>query len=281
MSVRTAYLTGGAHGIGLAVTERLVARGIKVAIADLDLDRAKEVAATLNAQQNADLVSSYQVDVSNWESQRQAFTKAVEDLGRIDLVFPIAGIGENRSWLPKDPHSTEFTKPDLTIIDVNLTGFLYTSSIAIQQMRKQAVDEYGFRGKILAAASICGFYCASTIPVYTASKHGVVGFVRSYGKHLPEEGIALNAVCPNVVRTGINDTSFYNILDQRGLLTDIRDVVNAFESFVDNNMSGECAEVGPNGGFTIKSPTEYLDRESEEVVKYIAEGHRHLHSSTK
>lgn len=117
--------------------------------------------------------------------------------------------------------------------------------------------------------------------MYTASKHGVVGFVRSYGKYLPEEGITLNAICPNVVRTGINDTSFYDKLDQEGLLTDIQDVVNAFESFVDNDMSGECAEVGPNGGFVIKAPAEYLDRESEAVVNYIAKGHRNLHEAKR
>lgn len=117
--------------------------------------------------------------------------------------------------------------------------------------------------------------------MYTASKHGVVGFVRSYGKFLPEEGITLNAVCPNVVRTGINEATFYTKLDQEGLLTDIQDVVDAFVSFVDNNLSGECAEVGPKGGFVLRAPTEYLDRESGEVVKYIAEGHRHLQESRK
>lgn len=130
-------------------------------------------------------------------------------------------------------------------------------------------------------ASICGFYCASTIPVYTASKHGVVGFVRSYGKYLPREGITLNAVCPNVVRTGINDPSFYDELDHRGLLTDVKDVVDAFEHFVDNDISGECAEVGPNSGFVIRPPTGFLDKESEEVVKFIAGGHLHLHESKR
>lgn len=125
---------------------------------------------------------------------------------------------------------------------------------------------------VLAAASICGFYCASSIPVYTASKHGVVGFVRSAGKYLPGDGITLNAVCPNVVRTQINSGSFYEKLAEKKLLTDIKEVVDAFESFVDNDMSGECAEVGPNGGFTIKAPAEYLDPESEQVVQYISNG---------
>lgn len=147
MSVKTAYLTGGANGIGRAVTERLVDRGIKVALADLDLDRAKAVAVALNAQKNTELVFAYQVNVSSWESQCQTFSKAVADLGRIDLVLPIAGIGEDRSWMPNDINSTEFTKPDLTVIDVNLTGLLYTSSLAIQQMRKQDRDDNGLRGK--------------------------------------------------------------------------------------------------------------------------------------
>lgn len=147
MSVKTAYVTGGANGIGRAVAERLVGRGIKVAIADINLDRARTVAAILNSHVDAQLVLPYEVDVSNWESQRQAFSKAVEDLGRIDLVFPIAGIGENKSWMPNDNSLGGFSRPDLTIIDVNLNGVLYTSSLAIQQMRKQDKDVRGFRGK--------------------------------------------------------------------------------------------------------------------------------------
>lgn len=147
MSVRTAYLTGGASGIGLAVTERLVRRGIKVAIADINLNGAKAAAATLNAQVGAELVSPYQVDVSCWESQRETFSKVVEELGRIDLVLPIAGIGENQRWLRSDDKTTEFIKPDLTVLDVNLTGVLYTSSLAVQQMKRQEKDNDGFRGK--------------------------------------------------------------------------------------------------------------------------------------
>ncbi|CAN8095196.1 unnamed protein product [Discula destructiva] len=271
MSIKTAYLTGGASGIGRAVSERLVGRGIKVAVADMNLDGARAVAAALNAQAGAEMVIAYHVDVSNWDSQRETFSQVVALFGRIDLVFPIAGIGETPSWLRAGPSSIGFVKPDLSVIDVNLNGFLYTTSLAIQQMRKQEKDAWGFRGKVLVTASICGFYCASSIPVYTASKHGVVGFVRSSGKRLPQEGITLNAVCPNVVRTQINDNSFYDMLDRERLLTDVKDVVDAFESFVDNDMSGECAEVGPNGGFTIRAPAECLDAESEKVVQYIAE----------
>lgn len=147
MPPKTAYLTGGASGIGRAVTERLVARGIQVAVADINLKGAEEVASTLNAKAKAELVFPYQVDVADWESQRKAFEQVVQNFGRVDLVFPIAGIGEREGWIPNDPKATGFTKPDLTALDVNLNGALYTTSLAIQQMRRQDKDESGFRGK--------------------------------------------------------------------------------------------------------------------------------------
>lgn len=165
MSVKTAYLTGGASGIGRAVTERLVSKGVKVAIADIDLDGAKAVAGKLNAQIDVELVFPYHVDVCSWESQRQAFTKAVEDLGRIDLVFPIAGIGENKSWVPNDTNSNEFIEPDLNIIAVNLHGLLYTCSLAIQQMRRQDQDDHGFRGKSMSTTEPEKLSRASTVQV--------------------------------------------------------------------------------------------------------------------
>lgn len=105
----------------------------------------------------------------------------------------------------------------------------------------------------------------------------MIGFVRSYGKFVIPEGITINAVCPNVVRTGIQGGGLHDELEEKGLLTDINDVVDAFESFVDNEASGECAEVGPNGGFTIRKPAEYLDPESETVVHEITRTNLYLH----
>ena len=106
---------------------------------------------------------------------------------------------------------------------------------------------------------------------------GVVGFVRSYGKYLPEEGITLNAVCPNVVRTKISTDVFYDALEKEGILTPIKGVVDAFESFLDSDGSGECMEVGPNGGFSAKAATPVLDKESDTVLTRIYERSHRLH----
>jgi NAD(P)-dependent dehydrogenase (short-subunit alcohol dehydrogenase family) len=119
---------------------------IKVFVADRDLPGAEAVAAELNKNQKTQIAWAVRINVADWESQREGFEAAVKQFGRIDYVYPIAGIGEV-SWLPNRPGATEFTKPDLSVIDVDGTGVLYTASLAIQQFRRQEVNEYGFRGK--------------------------------------------------------------------------------------------------------------------------------------
>jgi NAD(P)-dependent dehydrogenase (short-subunit alcohol dehydrogenase family) len=105
----------------------------------------------------------------------------------------------------------------------------------------------------------------------------VVGFVRSYGKYLPEEYITLNAVCPNVVRTSISVKEFYDNVESLGVLTPMKDVVDAFASFLDNDTSGECMEVGPNGGFSAKAPAPHLDKETTNILQMIHDRSHRLH----
>ncbi|KAK5689726.1 hypothetical protein LTR97_012725 [Elasticomyces elasticus] len=265
MAPKTAYVTGGASGIGLAVTNMLISRNIRVAIADMNISGAQEVAS-----KHSDLVTAYELNVADWNSQLTVFEKVVQQFdGRVDYVFPIAGIGE-KTFLPNDPSQKEgFEKPDLGTLDVDLNGFLYTVSLAVQQMRRQEKDGSGFRGKIAVVASVCGFYCVPTLPIYTAAKHAVVGVVRSYGKYLPEEGITLNAVCPNVVRTNISTDAFYSQLESQGLLTPMESVIDAFERLLDGKESGECLEVGPKGNVVLRQPAEHLDAESGKIMETL------------
>lgn len=74
-----------------------------------------------------------------------------------------------------------------------------------------------------------------------------------------------------MVRTHISTDVFYDKLEPMGLLTPIKGVIDAFESFLESDISGECMEVGPNGGFKAKPPTEYLDEESKRVMDMIHE----------
>jgi len=147
---KTAYVTGGASGIGLAVTTMLVARGIRVAIADVNFSGAQAVAS-----KHPKLATAYELNAANWDSQLSVFESVVKAFdGRVDYVYPIAGIGE-KMFLPNDPGmKTGFVKPNLEVLGVDLNGFLYTASLAIQQMRRQDKDGDGNRGKSMFAQSL-------------------------------------------------------------------------------------------------------------------------------
>jgi NAD(P)-dependent dehydrogenase (short-subunit alcohol dehydrogenase family) len=116
---------------------------IRVAIVDLNLSAAQSVAGALPGGDHMAAAAN----VADWDSQLSAFEHVLAEFGgRIDYVYGIAGIGE-RTWIPNDPHATNFAKPDLAALDVDLNGALYTAALAIQQMRRQEPDAEGFRGK--------------------------------------------------------------------------------------------------------------------------------------
>jgi NAD(P)-dependent dehydrogenase (short-subunit alcohol dehydrogenase family) len=150
MAPKTAYITGGAAGIGLAVAQALNQRGMRIIVADINLSAAQEAVRKLRGtsasgeQQHL----AVEVDVSSWESQVAAFETALEAVKRVDVVIVNAGVGE-KTFVPNDGGKGRgpFVKPNLNILEVDLNGFLYTSALAIQQMRRQKPGEDGLRGR--------------------------------------------------------------------------------------------------------------------------------------
>ena len=141
------YALGGASGIGRAAAGLLVERGYYVYLADLDSEGAKEQAAKLNVSRGSNSgVWAGQVDVSDWESQRRAFEDALNRLGAVDIVLPIAGIGE-RKWLPRPSRADGFTKPNLAVQEVDETGLMYTTALAVQHFRWMKQDDPTFYGR--------------------------------------------------------------------------------------------------------------------------------------
>lgn len=203
--------------------------------------------------------------------------------GRIDFVAPIAGIGE-RQWLPFPVESTAaeaqaFAKPDLSVLDVDLNGVLYTVALAMQHFRRQTRTKDGLLGRIGLVASVCGMYCVPSLPIYTAAKHALVGLTRSYGKLLVDEGITVNAVAPNVVQTSISSPLFYDKLAKENLLTPMDGLMDAFKAMLNSICSGEVFECGPAGGWTKREAAEYLDRGSAEICNLLNVRARSLHYS--
>ncbi|KAF2714666.1 NAD(P)-binding protein [Pleomassaria siparia CBS 279.74] len=279
-SPKTAFITGGSSGIGFALSTHLLAKDYHIFIADLETSGAQTLASQHNTPTTTKIHYA-KTDVSSWSSQLSAFQAALKVLGRIDFVAPIAGVGE-RKWIPnakemQEMGEGEFREPNLTVVDVDLKGLMYTVGLAIQQFRRQEEDANGSRGKIGCVASICGLYAVPTLPIYTAAKHGVIGLVRTYGKLLPDEAITMNAVCPNIVRTGISTSAFYEKVEREGLLVNMKGLLDAFDDMLDSKASGDAYECGPKGGFVKRDGPEYLDQETERSCELVLERASPLH----
>jgi NAD(P)-dependent dehydrogenase (short-subunit alcohol dehydrogenase family) len=119
---------------------------MKVFVADRDPTGLENLSTSLNKNRNQ-CIWTAEVNVADWDSQRTAFEEALEVFdGRIDYVFPIAGIGERRSF-PNRPHSTGFEKPDLSVIEVDEIGVIYTAWLGVQHFRRQKKNQHGWKGK--------------------------------------------------------------------------------------------------------------------------------------
>ena len=170
-------MTGGGSGIGLAVVRRLLAEGAQVAAADLDPSAAVEVGAR-----------PVSCDVTD-EPSVAAAAAAAEP---VDLVVANAGIGPpaRELW---DVELDEFDR----VLGVNVRGVFLTLKHTLPGMVERG------HGAVVVTASAAGLQGVNWLATYCASKHAVVGLVRSVAMDVADRGVRVNAVCPGTVKTPI------------------------------------------------------------------------------
>jgi 3-oxoacyl-[acyl-carrier protein] reductase len=187
MKGRTAVITGGAGGIGLAVAQRLAASGARLALWDRD-------AAALDAARRALGAGTHTValDVTQEQEVAAAASATLAALGRIDALVCSAGItGPN---LPL----AEYPLADWQqVININLNGVFLCNRAVLPAMR--AADY----GRIVNIASIAGKEGNPNASAYSASKAAVIALTKSLGKELAKTGIRVNCVTPAAVRTAM------------------------------------------------------------------------------
>lgn len=144
-------------------------------------------------------------DVSDYASVVALFEKAWDLYHRVDIAISNAGVQEAGQWF--DPSLTRETikaKPSTKTVDVNLTGTLYFARVAVVYLKDGAKP--GEDKSLVLVSSIAGFKDGPGIFIYQASKHGVLGLMRSLRAYLPKyHGIRVNAICPWMTDTQMVD----------------------------------------------------------------------------
>lgn len=184
---KVAVITGGASGIGEGTARKFVSEGAKCVLADLQLERAEEIAAELG-----DACIATSTDVADEAAVAAAVDLAVEKFGKLDVMFNNAGIlgsvGPVSEITAEGWHRT---------IDVLLSSVFFGIKHATRVM-----DGHG-GGVIINTASTAGVRAGLGPHIYTAAKHGVVGLSQSVAPELGPKGIRCNIICPGGTVTGL------------------------------------------------------------------------------
>ena len=186
---RHAVVTGGAAGLGFAITQRLLASGADVTWWDRDAAAMAGAAASLGPD-----VHQVVVDVGDHASVVEAVRKTLAQQSAVDVLVNCAGItGPNVKLWDYPPDQW------LQVMQVNLNGLFYCCREVVPVMRQQNY------GRIVNIASVAGKEGNPNASAYSASKAAVIALTKSLGKELAETGIRVNCVTPAAVKTAIFD----------------------------------------------------------------------------
>ena len=193
-----ALVTGGGSGVGKAVAEALAEAGVAVTVCGR---RAEPLEALAAASRNIHAVAA---DITDEAAVAALYERAEALRGPFDIVVANAGIASSAP-----AHRTKLDDWN-RILNVNLTGAFLTVRPCLAGMaaRKQ--------GRIVFIASVAGLRGSAYVAPYVASKHGVVGLMRSLAAELLMSGVTVNAVCPGYVETDMLERSVRNVMEKTG-----------------------------------------------------------------
>jgi meso-butanediol dehydrogenase / (S,S)-butanediol dehydrogenase / diacetyl reductase len=186
---KRAIITGGASGIGLAIARHLAALGVRVAVADVDGDRARNVAEEFGADHMA-----VSIDVRQRVSVETAFRTVGERWGGYDILVGNAGVSTMNRAIDLTDDEWDFN------FAVNAKGIFLTNQAAVRHFLAA-----GTKGVIVNTASLAAKVGAPLLAHYSASKFAVAGWTQALAREMAPHGIRVNCVCPGFVRTSMQD----------------------------------------------------------------------------
>jgi 3-hydroxybutyrate dehydrogenase len=200
---KVAVVTGGASGIGKAITQALAQAGTNFVIADLDAEAGERTVAEL--QKTGVKGVSVVTDVSKPEDVRRLMDCAVKTFGRLDILV-------NNAGLQHVAHITEFPEERWnTMIGVIMTGAFLCSKYALPQMMRQKW------GRVINICSTQGKVGTPFKVGYVAAKHGLLGITKAAALDVAEHGITVNAICPAFARTPLVEKQIASNAREHGI----------------------------------------------------------------
>jgi NAD(P)-dependent dehydrogenase (short-subunit alcohol dehydrogenase family) len=180
---KVAIITGGASGIGLATVQRFAAEGASVVVVDRNADEGERVAKEVDGRFVA-------ADVGNPDDWNTVIAEAQSAFGGVDLAYLNAGVttGESNIDALTDAQYRR-------IMGANVDGVVFGARAVVPAIAARG------GGAVVATASLAGLISFPPDPIYTLTKHAVVGLVRSLAPQLQAKNITVNAICPGVVDT--------------------------------------------------------------------------------
>jgi len=206
----TVIITGGASGIGLATALFIHTARFNNNVVVLDRASSPPPVEDLT---NSSRFLYVQCDVTDWASQRAAFAQAADHFGHLDHVFVNAGIAEMGEQIFTDHVNErgELAEPDRRTIDIDIRAVSDTLKLAVYHLRNDTDSKTDRRkgsgkgkgGSVVMTASLAGYLASAGAPLYSAAKHGVVGYLRALKGDCAKVGIALSVVAPGITLTNI------------------------------------------------------------------------------
>jgi len=188
---KSALVTGAASGIGRASARRLGSEGASLILADINIQGIEAVASEIRAAHGVS-ATAVAFDAAVPASCRDMVDRAVETLGKLDILFNIAGIF---TW----NHTTDFADDEWDhMLAVDLSSLFHISKRALPHLVKT-------KGNIVNASSTAGLKGQAYCTAYCAAKHGVVGLTKALSIEYAEQGVRVNAVCPGGIKTSLSD----------------------------------------------------------------------------
>ena len=189
---KTAVITGGSRGIGLAIAKKLAEGGANIAVLYVG-DETEGKAAKAELEQYGTKVEQYFCDVSDFEKSKAVCEQVIAEFGKVDILINNAGITRDKLVLNMDENDFD------VVINVNLKGTFNM----IKHFYKHFMKNRG--GRIVSTSSIVGLIGNAGQANYSASKAGIIGLTKSVARELAGRNVTVNAVAPGYIGTDMTN----------------------------------------------------------------------------